>query len=625
MKIHFPSVPGASPPPPPVRLAAAELERYLTRMLGDTDALELTLSWCGDGEEDGYDVELGPRGGLIRGQNPRSVLLGAYAALHAAGCRFLGPGPTLEAVPSREALPTLRLSKRASFPCRGVCIEGADSLENILAFVDWLPKVGFNSFFLQFKSPYAFLKRWYSHEGNPLLPAQPFTPEDARRAMEAVEAAVKERGLLLHKVGHGWTGQVLGYDALDWYADPRPLEEDKRPLCAQVNGVRELWKGIPADTNLCLSNPSARACFVDNVVAYARSNPDADCLHIWLADEYNNVCDCGECRQTTLSDQYVALLNEIDARLTREGLSTRLVFLLYQELLWPPIRERLQNPGRFLLMFAPISRTFTRSYDLSEPRPPLPPYRRNRIELPTGLGENLAFLRAWQEQFPGEGFVYDYPLGRAHYGDLGYVHIARVVYDDVHALPQLALNGYMSCQELRVCLPNALPNYVMGRALFDLSLSWEELEEEYFAAAYGPLAPAARELLEALSRLSDCDYFNGKGPRENPGLALRYREIQTLCRQFREARFPSSPREDAPPLPLELLRYHCDYACLLARALEALALGDAQGCREAYRDFQTLIRTREEAYQPYLDVYRVQEVAGKYTGLPADPQPAGAS
>lgn len=51
--------------------------------------------------------------------------------------------------------------------------------------------------------------------------------------------------------------------------------------------------------------------------------------------------------------------------------------------------------------------------------------------------------------FKGDSFVYDYPLGRAHYGDLGYMKISQTIYRDVSYLSNLHLNGYISCQELR--------------------------------------------------------------------------------------------------------------------------------------------------------------------------------
>ena len=105
------------------------------------------------------------------------------------------------------------------------------------------------------------------------------------------------------------------------------------------------------------------------MVSYARANKNVDYLHFWLADEYNNICECDECAKTTLSDQYVEILNGIDEALTAEKLETKVVFLLYQELLYAPLQAKLRNPARFCLMFAPISRTFegegtrTVSYD----------------------------------------------------------------------------------------------------------------------------------------------------------------------------------------------------------------------------------------------------------------------
>ena len=605
----------------PVVFAAAELAAYLGRMLaGEAGTLPISLAVRPDREgglPDRFSVELSPEGGSIEGNCGRAVLLGVYDCLRRLGCRFPAPLKGCEVVPSitRQAL-SLRYGHRASFRHRGVCIEGADSRENVLDFIDWLPKLGYNSFFLQFKSPYIFYARWYQHRGNPLRETEPFTQADALAWASEAEREIKRRGLLLHKVGHGWTGEALGCEAQSWDADPKPLPEGKRALAAQVGGVRGLYRGVAANTNLCFHNGDAVGAFAALVADYAEANPGVDYLHVWLADEYNNVCECGGCQATTPSDQYVELLGEIDRRLTERGLDTKIVFLLYQELLWPPVRARLAHPERFVLMFAPISRTFEHSYEVGGELPPIPPYRRNQIELPASLPQNLAFLRGWQGVFQGDSFVYDYPLGRAHYGDFGYMKLARVISGDVKRLGELGLDGYVSCQELRAGLPNFFPNYVLGRTLMDASLDVNELMGEYFPAAYGEDWPVAADYLSQLSALSSTDYVNGKGPRTDEGIASRMETVRELCLDF-------LPALDAHRTPQgwqtpfwRALDFHRDYVLKLSRALLRLAGGDEAGGMERWREFRQFICENEPDFQPWLDVYRVLEVLEKYTGLP---------
>lgn len=615
-----------------VAFAAQELKAYLTEMLeelpGNDWKIELRTdqNWKPGPENrnDAFRVRILEEGGSITGCNDRSVLLGVYDYLHRLGCRFLIPGKKGERIPSirKEALPA-EYEKQASFYHRGVCIEGADSIENVKDFIDWLPKVGYNSFFLQFKVPYAFFARWYFHEKNPFAKAERFSFGDAVRYMKEAEAEIQKRGLLLHKVGHGWTGEVLGYETSSWNPADAPANAQTLQYAAELGGVRGLYQGVPANTNLCYHSGEAVDKFASLVVQYVRENPQVDYLHIWLADEYNNVCECEACRKTTVSDQYVQLLNEIDARLTAEKLDTRLVFLLYQELLWPPIRERLVNPDRFVLMFAPISRTFEASYMLDQIPRKLPEYVRNHIVLPSSLGENLAYLREWQKQFRGDGFVYDYPLGRAHYGDFGYVQIARVISEDIKKLSALRLDGYISCQELRAALPNALPNYVMGYTLFCQDADIEAVIDEYFEAAYGSEAEKTKAYLEGLSRLGSCDYINGKGQRKNASMAERMETVLAWCKEAwpqpeacREARNREGKAEEpVRALCRRLLAYHRGYIIHLAEAVRELALGNQETALEKWAGMRDYLCDGETDFQPYLDVYRVLEVTEKYTGF----------
>lgn len=605
-----------------IAFAGEELRSYLDRMtVGLAEDWEIRLCVCEEafpGEKtDCFRVEIGDDGGSITANNARSVLLGAYDYLHFLGCRFLMPQKVCEVVPhvEKDGL-CASYEKKASFFHRGVCIEGADSFDNIMSYIEWLPKVGYNSFFLQFKSPYAFLSRWYHHEENPYAEKEPYSQADALRDMEQFEQAAKKRGLLLHKAGHGWTGEVLGYETVSWNAGQKEPKDDRTCRMAMIDGERKLFGGVPANTNLCYHNKEAVDAFVSLVVDYAAENPRTDYLHVWLADEYNNLCECPDCRKTTLSDQYVEILNEIDRRLTEAGLATRIVFLLYQELLWPPVEKRLLHPERFVLMFAPISRTFQRSYELGSTGKELPVFVRNRVTLPTSLAENMAFLAGWQAVFDGDGFVYDYPLGRAHYGDFGYVHIAQVIHDDIQKLKQMGLDGYISCQELRAAFPNALPNYMMAYTLFDENAVAEDVITEYFAACYGEDWPVVLQYLTKLSDFSDCDYVNGKGERKDTGIAESMEHIKECCTGFAAEILRHKNAEGSyESFGWKLLEYHRNYSMLFADALCALACGEKKSADEKWEKLRDYICEKEPEYQPYLDVYRILEVTKKYTGL----------
>lgn len=636
--------------------AAVELREYLQRMLielpGDDWIIHLNVSHDGDvshnrdrsrcmdkdfindgasgnvhdledqaadfESQDAFRVEVGTCGGSITGSNERSVLLGIYDYLQLLGCRFLMPKKDYEVVPhiSRKQL-TASYEKRASFLHRGVCIEGADSLENILDYVDWLPKAGFNSFFLQFKSPYAFLARWYGHEENPYAASEAYTAADAERDMAVIEREVKRRGLALHKAGHGWTGEVLGYHTVSWESEDQGGHELLRDRMALIDGQRQLFHGIPADTNLCYHNKDAAEAFVSLVADYAEKNPQTDYIHVWLADEYNNLCECEGCRASVLSDQYVELLNAIDERLAQKGINTRIVFLLYQELLWPPVESRIKNPDRFVLMFAPISRTFEQSYDLTGAElSKLPEFVRNHITLPTDLTENLAFLKGWQAVFEGDSFIYDYPLGRAHYGDFGYVHMAEVIHSDIQKLEQMGLHGYISCQELRAAFPNALPDYMMGHTLFSKEISKEEVVEEYFRACYGKDWEKVLAYLKGLSGFCSCDYVNGKGGRVNAAVTERMERVRELCLGC-EGMIGAhrSAGGEWESIYWEILEYHRKYVILFAEALKQLSLGNKEQADCAWQKLRDEICIHEPEYQPFLDVYRILEVTKKYTGF----------
>ncbi|NLC67502.1 MAG: DUF4838 domain-containing protein, partial [Clostridiaceae bacterium] len=139
------------------------------------------------------------------------------------------------------------------------------------------------------------------------------------------------------------------------------------------------------------------------------------------------------------------MLNDLDEILSEKGLKTKIVFLIYVDLLWAPEIEKIKNPGRFILMFAPITRTYSKSFEADGDLPETPPYERNKLRFPYDVKENLAFLKSWERVFKGDSFDFDYHFLGDHYRDPGYYSIVKVLSQDIKNLGKIGLNGFVSC------------------------------------------------------------------------------------------------------------------------------------------------------------------------------------
>ena len=155
----------------------------------------------------------------------------------------------------------------------------------------------------------------------------------------------------------------------------------------------------------------------------------------------------------------------------------------------------------------------------------------------------------------------------------------------------------------------------MGQALLDESRSYEELKESYFRAMFGKNFEAVVAYLEQLSELSDTDYFNGHGPRYQPEKAAQFQKIRQTAMAFlldlEDLRDESPENKEN----WDFLSFHGNYCILLSRALEAQCTGDTAAANARFREFCGYVRENELRWQPRLDVYRVIEVATKYTGF----------
>lgn len=515
---------------PAAQLACEELKKEFTKLFGDLelgpDTVRLSVNLPENHDIDEYDinVDLAKSHGFISASNPRSLLFGAYRLLREIGFRWIRPGDDGEVLPPPpQTLPHIKLRDRACHRFRGICIEGAVSKENVLDTIRWMVKLGFNTYFIQFRDAYTFFARWYTHEENPLLKAESFDDERARELTLEVRQEVHSLGLELQMVGHGWTCEPFGIRGEGWYQSKQEISPETRRILAEVQGKRELWGGIALNTNLCYGQDSVRRRMVQAIVDYARENPDVDVVHFWLADAANNHCECALCLQKRPADWYVEILNEADQALTKEGIATRIVFLVYCDLLWPPEHAKLNHPERFILMFAPITRSYSRPFssDMDDCEAPhIPSYTRNHIELPKSPAANLAFLSAWHQVFTGVGFDYDYHYMWDHFKDAGGMQIAQILHKDCRNLHRLSLDGLVSCQTQRAFFPHGLGMTVLGETLWNPSKPFKSIVSEYFQAAFGPNGDASRRYFESVSELFRPEALRGELGAEEYSLML---------------------------------------------------------------------------------------------------------
>ncbi len=630
-------------PAPPIALAARELAHYLALLApgwpAATAPLRLgTFADFGAGLrpwpavpqpdlDDAIHVEVDGGAGIIAGSNPRSVLLAAYRFLTELGCRWVRPGPDGELIPRVDlATARVRVSEAAAYRHRGICIEGAVSYEHVRDLIAWMPKVGLNSYFTQFFEAFTFFERWYAHRGNPHLPAESFTVERAREYKARLVEELRRRGLVFHDVGHGWTCEPLGIPGLGWEYAPPAVPPGAERFLAEVGGERALWEGVPINTQLCYSSPAVRVLLVGGLADYAAAHPEVDVLHVWLGDGLNNHCECAACRGLRPADWYVRLLNALDARLADRGLPTRIVFLVYFDLLWPPETERIANPDRFILMFAPITRTYSVPYAAAPGAGgPLPPFALNRITLPRAVGENVAFLRAWQRRFAGDSFDYDYHLWRDHYREPGGIAGAAVLHEDLRGLAALGLNGLVSCQVQRAFFPTGLGMAVLGRALWDPSLEFRAIAEDHFRAAFGEDGPACLAYLEDLSRRFNAPYLRRERPERDPDQARRYADLAAAIAAFRPTIRRNLGAGDAcRARSWHYLDRHADLCLVLAEALRHRALGDSAAAWRGWSEALRYAREREADLHPVLDVYEFADVLARLFPEPgrAAPRPS---
>lgn len=614
-----------------VFFAAEELKKYIGMI--DTDNRNVEISYKdGNGgiklgllndfelneplpfsdSEDYIYIEYTDGNGIISSNTERGILIAVYQFLREQGCRWLFPGKDGEFIP-QKALENVHYKKKAYINCRAAATEGAASRENVLDFIDFAPKIGLNSYMTEFDTSYIYHEQFYRRETNKYKLNEDITNEIALSWKMEFRSELSKRSLLYHDMGHGWTAEPFGFHMMcgedGIFEDRGGIPEEIKGYLALINGKRDLFSGFAINTNLCMSNPIVRQKVTCCVADYAEKNADVDFLHVWLADACNNHCECAECAKKTPADWYVLILNEIDEELMKRKLNTKIAFILYQELFWPPETERIKNETRFIMLFAPISRQYLDSYGAHVPDDGFKPFILNNISRPKTMGENLAYLKKWRKVFNGEAYTFEYHFHWLHYRDFGGFNVAKCVYDDVHSLKNASLNGIIENMTLRCAFPTALPVYVWARSMYDGSLSLDEIEKDYYKTAFGEDWKSAFDYYSKISELFDFKYMTLIGrrndePFRNDSIPPKMTEVIRITKPMKkiaETHVKNTPR--CVSVSWQNMRRFCDFITYVAKSFEYLSSGNQKEAEERFNMSVDYIAKYEDELQKYMDLF----------------------
>ncbi len=631
-----------------VDYAAEELKKYLRMMMpeaGDVkirydpqakDGFRLGLledfGLPNEAEDPRLDdvihVDTTAQGGILAGSNPRSVLFSVYRLLRENGCRWLYPGIDGDYVPMKD-IEGVQYHKLADHRFRGFCNEGSETQTAMLECAEYYAKLEMNVYMLEWFVPVGYYNRYYSHLHNEKnRPSEEVSDQQILQWKRQCEAEISKRGLMFHDIGHGWTCRPFGFPANNGIRndnfDISGFTEEQKSVLAMLNGKRDFYRNMPIFTNLCMSRADVRKAVAEEVAEYALTHQNIDYLHVWLSDGSNNHCECEECQKMIPSDWYVMMMNDIDEALTARGLDTRIVFIAYLDTVFAPEKITINNPERFSLLYAPITRSYTSSITEETVTPEPKPYVRNNWEKPSSAEDTLAYLKAWKKVWPGPVFSYEYHFWRHQYLDPGGQALARRLYEDIRALKLCGIDGYVEDGSQRSGWPNAFPVYIYAETLMDRDCDFEAVKADYYSHIYGKDWQKALDLLTQITNAFDFAYMEGEKSKNrtisayyDPDRVPQLQAIHDLCAQERKLvsthmNMPTRPQT----VSWRLLLRHAEYCDLWADILIAKAQGHNFRAQELAKEFTCIFGKYEIEIERYYDHSLACRVTEHITNAP---------
>jgi hypothetical protein len=322
-------------------LAARELQQVLLRVTGRLfpighetreDRPQLLLGHS-LGQQEGFTWRATAAAVRLEGESGRGLLYAVYSFLESLGCRWVGPGPDGERLPSSTlfSVPDEAVHDAPRLPGRCLILGHHAFLKDFEAWISWAARNRMNTVFVHVTD-----EPW----------ALGSAPERQwQRVKQKALALLRERGMTLEHGGHGLTAMV-----------PRPLFRESPEAFRQHDGQRK------PDHNFCPSSAVALRVLRQNAEAYFRARPEVDVFHLWPDDiPGGGWCGCPECQGLSPSEQALLAVNAAAEALENVNPDASLSFLAYHDTEAVPAAVRPRR--NVALLWAPRMRCYAHATD----------------------------------------------------------------------------------------------------------------------------------------------------------------------------------------------------------------------------------------------------------------------
>ena len=171
----------------------------------------------------------------------------------------------------------------------------------------------------------------------------------------------------------------------------------------------------------------------------------------------------------------------------------------------------------------------------------------------------------------------------------------------------------MSCQLNRCAFPTAFPNYMMGHALLDESVTFDQLENEYLGGAFGEFAKAVGDYLREIGNCFSFRYHTDQIALSND-IISGLKKVPYCTKQLTENLTEANANTCVNGSISILRNYALIYdrvADMLVWKLEQETL-DFDSLYQMWREFITSVWEKEPELQHAVDTFYFDFITKEY-------------